>query len=276
MTLVVGILLVLLALASTIGAGLELDPSRVRFGRQLNLPVVSALFANTLLVPLAVYALLSLFPLAADVRTALWLVALSPGGASAPLLARLAGGEPTRIGVLYLSLSASSLLTLPLLLPQVAPAVTGSIRLLMLTLCLQLLPLTVGLLFRLRMPRVALALAARLRQLGSILLGLVVMALLVTRGSQLASVGLETLLAMLGLVLCSLLAGAILAPSPRLPDALLACVRNLTLALLIAETSARGGRMTLIIATYGLVMYILAAAVLRLSTRRPHVVPEML
>ena len=39
-------------------------------------------------------------------------------------------------------------------------------------------------------------------------------------------------------------AGGLLAPRPRMPDALLACVRNLTLALLLAEAARPGGRPT--------------------------------
>jgi hypothetical protein len=64
----------------------------------------------------------------------------------------------------------------------------------------------------------------------------------------------------------TLCAGALAAPAPRIPDALLACLRNLTLALLIAEIRAPGGRGTFIVATYGLVMY-LASTALALLTR---------
>jgi hypothetical protein len=67
-----------------------------------------------------------------------------------------------------------------------------------------------------------------------------------------------TLLGMLILVLLSLAAGAVTS-APRLPDALLACVRNLTLALMIAEIAEPGGPATLVVAAYGLVMYVVVS-----------------
>lgn len=64
----------------------------------------------------------------------------------------------------------------------------------------------------------------------------------------------------------SLAAGAVTS-APRLPDALLACVRNLTLALMIAEVVAPGGANTLAVAAYGVVMYVVASLCL-LAQRR--------
>ncbi|MBK6580505.1 MAG: hypothetical protein IPG17_30970 [Sandaracinaceae bacterium] len=268
-TPVVGLLLVLLALVSTAGAGLELDLGRLRSGTPWRAALLRALVANLLVVPACTFALLRVISPPADVALALWLVALAPGGASAPLLARLAGGEPTRVGVLYVALCVSALLVLPLMLPVVTATHIPAGHLLAVTVGLQLLPLMLGLALRHRDEARALRHAAVLRRFGSALLVMVVLLLLVTRGAFLTTLNATTLLALLAMVLISLAAGALLAPAPRLPDALLACVRNLTLALLVAEGAQPGGTATLLIAAYGLVMYVGAAAGTRCFGARP-------
>lgn len=274
MTAVVGALLVALALVSTFGAGLELEVRRLRDGALLRAPLAAALLANVVLIPFGTHVLLRLLPVSADATTALWLVALAPGGASSPLLARLAGGEPTRVGAIYVALCAATLVVLPLVLPGVAAMRGGSGMLLAVTVGLQLFPLALGLLVRLRNESLATRRAALLRRLGSWLLALVVLLLVVSRGAFLATLDAPTTLSMVALVLLSLAAGGLLAPRPRMPDALLACVRNLTLALLLAEAARPGGTPTLIIAAYGLVMYVAAALCLELRKLRPPTAQE--
>jgi BASS family bile acid:Na+ symporter len=257
MTLLVGVLLALLALSSTIGAGLELELRRVR-GDELRKPLSAALAANLLVIPLGSLLLLRTVDLPASSFVGLALVALSPGGASAPLLARLAGGEPTRVGAVYVALCAGCLLTLGVVMPHVLPRRSDGLRVLLITVVLQLFPLVAGMIVRKKRPELALRLAAQLRRIGSILLAIVVIMLLVTRGAFLVTMGATTLVSMLGLVVLSLAAGA-LTSRPRLPDSLLACVRNLTLALMIAEAEEPGGATTLVVAAYGLVMYVVAS-----------------
>lgn len=257
MNLVVGALLALLALSSTIGAGLDLELSRVR-ARELWKPLAAALAANLLVIPLGSLWLLRSVELPASSFAGLALAAFAPGGASAPLLARLAGGEPTRVGAVYVALCTGCLVTLGVLAPLALSTGGGGLRVLLIMLVLQLLPLLLGLLVRSKRPALAEHWAARLRRAGSLLLGLVVILLLITRGSFLLTMGITTLVSMLVLVLVTLLAGALTTP-PRLPDALLACVRNLTLALMIAEIQEPGGAATLVVAAYGLVMYVVAS-----------------
>jgi bile acid:Na+ symporter, BASS family len=265
MTFVVGILLALLALSSTLGAGLEVELSRVRADK-LRTPLAAALAANLVVMPLASLLVLRVVDLPAGSFVGLVLVALSPGGASSPLLARLAGGEPTRIGAVYVALCAGCLLTLGVGMPLVLPARGDGLRVLLITLLLQLLPLVLGMLLRVKRAELAVRLAAKLRRVGSLLLAAVVFMLLITRGSFLITMGVTTFVSMLVLVMLSLGAGA-LTSAPRLPDALLACVRNLTLALMIAETAEPGGPATLVVAAYGLVMYVVASLCL-LAHRR--------
>jgi BASS family bile acid:Na+ symporter len=85
------------------------------------------------------------------------------------------------------------------------------LRVLLITLVLQLFPLVVGMMVRMKRAELALRLAAKLRRMGSILLAIVVIMLLVTRGAFLVTMGATTLVSMLGLVVLSLAAGR----SPR-------------------------------------------------------------
>jgi BASS family bile acid:Na+ symporter len=257
MTLVVGALLALLALSSTFGAGLELALNRGQF-HALMKPLGAALLANLVVIPLGSLLLLRAIDLPASSFVGLALVALAPGGASAPLLARLAGGEPNRVGVIYVSLCAGCLLTLGVVMPLALPALGSGAGVLLVTLLLQLLPLLLGVVVRTKRAAIADRLASTVRRLGSLLLAIVVVMLLITRGTFLFDMGAATLLNMLMLALLSLLAGALTSP-PRLPDALLACVRNLTLALMIAEMAEPGGATTLVVAAYGLVMYVVTS-----------------
>jgi BASS family bile acid:Na+ symporter len=257
MTPVVGALLALLALSSTVGAGLELELHRVRF-HELMKPLATALLGNLVVIPLGSFLFLRAIDLPTSSFVGLALVALAPGGASAPLLARLAGGEPNRVGVVYVSLCAGCLLTLGVVMPLVLPALGNGLRVLVVTLLLQLLPLALGVVVRMKRALLADRLAGIVRRLGSLLLVVVVVMLLITRGTFLFNMGMTTLLSMLVLVVLSLVSGALTSP-PRLPDALLACVRNLTLALMIAEIAEPGGAATLVVAAYGLVMYVVAS-----------------
>lgn len=269
MTVVVGVLLTLLALASTSGAGLELELERLQ-RRELALPVLGSLIANVVVIPGCAVSLLRWLQVPPDTFLALALVSLAPGGASAPLIARLAGGAPNRIAVLYVALCGALLPTLIWIAPQILPSSSDGPRVLSTVIGLQLLPLFAGLAVRHWWPSRASRLSAALRKAGSALLLGVTAVLLITRGGFLATLGVRSLLGMAGVAAISVIAGGALAPAPRLPDALLACVRNLTVALILMELAHPGGAATLIIAAYGLVMYLVAGAcvVVRSSQRR--------
>ena len=150
------------------------------------------------------------------------------------------------------------LLTMGVVMPLVLPTRVDGLRALLVTLLLQLLPLVAGVAARTKSATMATRLAAILRRMGSLLLAIVVIVLLLTRGSFLVTMGSPTLVSMVAVVALSLAAGA-LTSRPQLPDALLACVRNLTLALMIAEIMEPGGPTPLVVAAYGLVMYVVAS-----------------
>lgn len=262
----IALLLALLSIASTFGAGLDVDPIRLRSGSALRRPVLGTLIANILAVPLLSWLLLLPIRMPTEDRGALLLITLAPRGSSSPLLARLAGGEVTRTAAIYVVLAFVSAFMPPLLLPILVPGEQLSLAMLVLLVGFQLVPLALGFGLRIYRPAWAMQLAPWTRRAGNALLMATVLVLTMDRGAQLWQLGGTTVLAMSLAVAITLCTGALAAPAPRIPDALLACVRNLTLALLIAEIRAPGGRGTFIVATYGLVMY-LASTALALLTR---------
>jgi predicted Na+-dependent transporter len=242
---------VLLALASTFGAGLELR------GRLEAAVVARALAVNVLVVPFAGWAAAQWLELTESAQLALWLVALAPGGASSPLLARSAGAPGATTGFTFVALAVASAVLVPLGLLARGAALPGPM---VLVVAAQLLPLLLGAVLARRLARWP-SLPARLRTVGNALLLAVVVLLTVDRGPTLRTLGVPTLGAMAGLVALTVAGGALVArPWPAF--AIFTVVRNLTLALMVSEALFPGGAVTLIVAAYGLVMYAVAGALL--------------
>jgi bile acid:Na+ symporter, BASS family len=265
LSLVVAALLAALSIVSTLSAGLEAE---TRGGLRLR-TLARTWIANVVAVPALMLGIAAIIELEPEARTALLLIALSPGGASGPLLSRLAGGGPDRIGRLYLLLVVSSVPMLLLSRSVFAARDSRPLTWETAAILLQLAPLFVGVAIRRHRPA-AIRHAALLQRWGGRLLGLIIILLLVSRGSSLASLQGSTLLAMAGLCVGSLGVGALFSEDRRVPDAIITTVRNLTLALLLAEAVEPGGRLTILVATYGLFMYLSVLVLLRLAPdRRP-------
>lgn len=250
MSALIGLLLVVLALASTLGAGLDL-----RSGERADRGVIARVLAlNALVIPAGAAAVLGLAALPGASREALWLVAVAPGGASAPLLARAAGAGAATVAWSYagLALASPGLVWLGLAGGQGLPSRAWAIA------AVQIAPLLLGVLAARAVRSRAPGAARALRSVGNGALALVVLLLLVDRGPLLAAFDARTLLAMAALAALTAAAGA-LAGRPRAALATLSIVRNLTLALLVSE--ARGApAVTVVVAAYGLVMYAVAGA----------------
>jgi bile acid:Na+ symporter, BASS family len=229
--------------------------------------IARLLAVNALAVPAAAWAALSALSLSPEPRTALWIVALAPGGASSPLLARSAGASPTTVAWGYFALAALSPLSLWIAFARSAPALAAQPWTLLSVAAVQVLPLAlsaiVGLRFAARTARAARA----LRSIGNAALALVIILLLIDRGPMLATLGARTALAMLSLAVITAALGALVA-RPRAALSTLTVVRNLTLALIVSELS-RQRAVAIIVAAYGLVMYLMAAAV-TVAARRSH------
>lgn len=257
MSTAITIALVLLALLSTFAAGLELGHGHDRRA------VKGLLLVNVVGLPALAWLLMHLTRPLPEVRQAVWLVALAPGGASAPLLARSAGGAPTTTGVSFVALCVTSAVLVPLGLAALELTLPGWP--LVGVIIVQLTPLLTGAALARRVT-VSARLPARLRTVGNVLLLVVITLLTIDRGPHLLTLGFSTLGVLASFVALSATAGAV-AGRPRAPLSMLTLVRNLTLTLLVCETLEPGGVPTLVVASYGLLMYA-AAGVLLLFARR--------
>ncbi len=256
MSAAITISLVLLALLSTFAAGLELGHGHDRRA------VRGLLLVNVVGVPTLAWLMMLLLEPRPEVQRAVWLVALAPGGASAPLLARSAGGAPTTTGISFVALSITSAVLVPLgLAAQGLPLPRWP---LVGVVIVQLTPLVTGVAVARRFT-VGARLPRGLRRAGNVLLLVVIALLTIDRGPHLTTLGLSTLGVLASFVVLSATAGAF-AGRPRAPLSMLTVVRNLTLALLVCETLEPGGVPTLVVASYGLLMYA-AAGVLLLFAR---------
>ena len=265
MNTVIAILLVILAVGSTFGAGLDLDSNKLRTARIGW--ITSPIAANVVAIPLVALAFLAVLPVDRNTRDVLTLVAFAPGGASSPLLARTAGGDPTRIALHYTILAVVSAPLVGLVWPVFAVEQSLAPTLLVGVVALQLVPLGFGFGLRVTRPVAAVRIAPHVRSFGNGLLLATIVALAGARGGMLATLDPATIAGIASGVVATLAIGALLAGSQRAAAGTLACVRNLTLVLMVAEAQDPSGRGTVVIAAYGLVMY-LAATALALAARR--------
>jgi BASS family bile acid:Na+ symporter len=260
----IAIALVVLGLASTVSAGLDVRSDGAPPDRSAIARLVAV---NALAVPAAAWAALAALSLSPEPRTALWIVALAPGGASSPLLARSAGASPTTVAWGYFVLAALSPLSLWIAFARSAPALAAQPWTLLSVAAVQVLPLALSAIVGLRFAARAAGAARALRSIGNAALALVIILLLIDRGPMLATLGARTALAMLSLAVITAALGALVA-RPRAALSTLTVVRNLTLALIVSELS-RQRAVAIIVAAYGLVMYLMAAAV-TVAARRSH------
>jgi BASS family bile acid:Na+ symporter len=260
----IAIALVVLGLASTVSAGLDVRSDGPRPDRGA---IARLLAVNALAVPAAAWAALAALSLSPEPRTALWIVALAPGGASSPLLARSAGASPATVAWGYLALAALSPLSLWIAFARSAPALAAQPWTLASVAVIQVLPLALAAIVGSRFAARAARTARVLRSVGNAALALVIILLLIDRGPMLATLGARTALAMVSVAVITAALGALVA-RPRAALSTLTVVRNLTLALIVSELSGQRA-VAIIVAAYGLVMYLMAAAV-TVAARRSH------
>ncbi len=264
MSAVIAIALVALALVSTVSAGLDLqsDDGAADRGAVARLVVV-----NAAVVPALFWVVAWHWRLVEGAQaTALWLVALAPGGASSPLLARSAGGRPATVAWGYLLLAALGPALLWFGFVRTQPSLAAHSARIGVVAGLQVVPLVVAAMVARRARAAATTLAPKLRAMGNALLALVIVLLVIDRGALLASLGARTLVAMVSLAAITAVAGALAGPT-RAALSTLTVVRNLTLVLLLSELSGQRP-LALIVAAYGLVMYAMAVAITLVARRK--------
>lgn len=231
-----------LVIAMMLAVGLDLSWTELRAGLGKTAALATGFAVNVLVIPLVVFALVSVLDLGAGVGVGLLIVAVAPGGPTGPLFTRIARADLGFATSLQVALCFAALLTAPLSLERLGgPAVGGASLLWPMTRTLavyQLLPLCVGMVVRARYESLALQLAKPIGTIANALLLAIIVGLLATRGHILLEQPPSLHLLTCALVLAPLAVGFV-APGGRatmVAAGFVTTVRNLSVALLLSAS----------------------------------------
>jgi BASS family bile acid:Na+ symporter len=234
-----------------------------------------ALVLNLLAVPLLAWGVCVGLGFREEVTVGLLLASASPGGATGPLFAAIAGAPlPLAVAVMVL-LSGISIAAVPLAVAAgLGSATELDVTSLMLPmagtlLVVQLTPLAAGMLTLARWPDAAARFAGPLNKVANLLLLLIIFGLLAARGGALLELGLTGVLACAGLALANLGLGALAGRDrgSRRSLALVTAVRNLSLALLLSAAFFPDPLTDASVLTFGLFTMLVPALVAALWRR---------
>ena len=260
-------LVVVLLVSGMLAMGALLRPADIAARLRAPGPIAVALLVNLVAVPAAAIAAVTVLPVSTAVALGVVLVAAAPGGGTGALLSHHAGGDPAHAVVLQGLLAGTSLVSAPLWFLVYAESADVSavdpLRLAIALVLCQLVPLAVGSWLRTRRPAAADRVQPVARRVADVSLVALVLGLLVTEGSRLGDNGTGGLVAMAAVVAVTAVLGLLpLAGSAvRRATTLTTMVRNLSMALLVAATTAEAEQTVLAILSYGLAMYVAAALV---------------
>jgi BASS family bile acid:Na+ symporter len=224
-----------------LGVGLRVPLAAIRSVLGERALVARVLVVNVLAMPLVAVAITSLPRVPPAVTAAVLLCAAAPGGPLGPVLTGLAAADLPLATALMVILALVSVVTTPLVaaltVPDLGDARIETLPVLATVAAFQLLPLSVGMVVLHRRPTAAARLAGPAATGANVLLGLLVIGLVLTRGQVLLDLGLVGFLAMAAFVVTCMAAGDRLAAgrARRRAVTLTTGVRNLALALLLAS-----------------------------------------
>jgi BASS family bile acid:Na+ symporter len=245
--------------------GLHLSLDQLWSGLRRWIVLALAVLANLVLMPMLVLGLSGLLALPPGATTGLLVCAAAPGGPTGPLFARISRADLGFATSLQVLLSVLALVSAPLTLELLGGSSERSLLWPMVqTLAqFQLLPLALGMAVRHRRPAWAERLGPPMGKLANLLLALVVVGLLVTRGAALLDQGPGVHAALMALVLLPLAFGlawpAGTTGRPTLVAAgMVTTVRNVSVALLLsASFYARDPAVDVAILVWGFYMMVI-------------------
>jgi len=226
--------------------GLLLERERIVKALQRRVVLAAVLFAVVVPVPTLAVVIVKLFGLRGAVAAGIILMAISPGAPVALRRAIQAGAGPEFAPTLHLAIVIFAVVTVP-----VSVAIMSwvfSVRFAISPLDVarqvffaQLLPLGLGAGLRAWRPVLAARLEPRLAMISNVMLLALIVFCIVVLGPRIAALGWAPFAAGVGLTLCALVAGALVAggdASVWPAAAVAAAMRNPGLALLIATRNA--------------------------------------
>ena len=268
--------LFVISLMWSVGLDLTLASLKAVFKRPRNL--LGGLAAGYLVVPLAAVAMVMLLDLPTPVAAGLLLCAAAPGGPMGPLMVKGAGAN--------LALSVSLLMTVNFINVIATPATLGLLganpgtglvtELLIMAgtiITFQVVPLSLGILLSEKNRDLATTLAPWARRFATAML-LATIVLVSTQGNaDLKALGLDSLLAVLGVLVAAFVGGWLLAGGDiedRAAVGLSNTIRSQSLSVLLASTRFPDPLTLLIVLLFSAVMFpfgVTAAAVCRRMIR---------
>lgn len=222
-----------------------------------------ALAANYLCVPAATIGLLLLFDAQPLVIAGFLILAVCPGAPFGPPCTALAGGNIAAAVGLMVILAGSSTLLAPILLGLLMPLLAGKQQapvdpaaIVSALLVTQLVPLSIGLLIRARLPRLANVLKAPTDKASAALSAITFGLILYAQFPALREIRLVGFGGMLALLAASLASGWLLggpAAGDRRALALTTSLRNVGVGLVIATRAFPGSPAVIAVVAYGII-----------------------
>jgi BASS family bile acid:Na+ symporter len=264
--------------------GLGLSLKIADFRRVLLYPkaVFVGLFCQTLLLPLACYAIAKGIGLPPALAVGLMLLSASPGGPTANLFSHLAKGDVALNVTLTATNSILSLFTLPFIVNQSLEAFYGTGRSIPLqfekviqVFAIVLIPVSIGMVIHAKKPETSKRLEKPVKIASSIFLALIIVAAIIKERAVLADSFRQVGLAALVFNLTSMTLGYLVPILVRLPKrqataiGLEIGIHNGTLAITIASSPMLLNNTTMAIpaAIYSLIMYFTAATFASFAAR---------
>ncbi|AOP35865.1 Na+-dependent transporter [Leptospira tipperaryensis] len=261
--------LILLALSSMSSLGLELTSEQLNSTKKMFKIGIGVCFINLLLLPLFAFILCKVFQLSPAISLGIFLCASSGGGASAGLFILKAKGAPGTGAAMLSLLNFISLFTAPVLITLYAGSsfseLEKALRVLPKLLAIGIvffgLPLGIGLWIRKRKEEIALKISPYLLRISNLALGFSILYLAFKYWEQILEFGFPIWITIVLVTGFSFMSGIFLfreKPEDRRSIGIVSGIRNLSLALLLANEQTGDPRVLITILLYGFLMYIVA------------------
>lgn len=261
--------LIILALSSMSSLGLELIPEQLNSIRETAFTGFGVCLLNLIVLPILAFLLCKTFALSSAVSLGIFLSACSGGGASAGLFILKAKGAPATGAVLLGLLNFTSLFTAPFLLTvysgnsfsEIGQTFSTLPKLLAIGLVFFGFPLGIGIWLRRKKEKLALTILPFLLRISNISLAFSIFYLGFKYWREILEFGIPVWIVLFLLIGASFTSGLYLfreKPEDRRSIGIVSGIRNLSLALLLAQEQSGDPKVLISILLYGFIMYLIA------------------
>ncbi|WP_241548201.1 bile acid:sodium symporter family protein [Leptospira yasudae] len=261
--------LIVLALSSMSSLGLELIPAQLDSIRKTALTGLGVCLLNLITLPILAFLLCRMFELSPAISLGIFLCACSGGGASAGLFILKAKGAPATGAVLLSLLNFTSLFSAPILitlyggnsLSEIGQTFSVLPKLLSIGLVFFGLPLGLGIWTRRTNEPLSLRILPILVRISNVSLAFSILYLGIKYGKEILEFGILIWVVLFLLIGVSFTSGIYLfreKTDDRRSIGIVSGIRNLSLALLLAQEQSGDPKVLITILLYGFIMYLVA------------------